>query len=138
MHLNPEPEPSGLVEDDPVGPAEAFAESSADVVGVQAEKCGHTRQSHSSEGHCCTPGSHRTRNVQLRTALTGRSCLGRPDLAFHARLRELALQAENAHASRGAASAGAMHLNPEPEPSARQKGAMHLTPLVHTEHAAFG
>jgi hypothetical protein len=63
------------------------------------------------EGRCCTHGSHRTRSVRLRTALTGRSCRGWPDLAFHARLMELALQAANAHASKGA-----MHLLPAPDP----------------------
>ena len=48
------------------------------------------------KARCRPPDSHRTRSVLLRTALTGRSCRGRPDLAFHARLMELALQAANA------------------------------------------
>ena len=50
---------------------------------------------------CRTPGSHRTRSVRLRTALTGRTSRGPPDLAFHARLMDLALQA--------ASTAGLLH-----------------------------
>jgi hypothetical protein len=47
---------------------------------------------------CCrTPRSHRTRSVPLRTATAGRTSRAPSDLAFHARLMDLALQAANAH-----------------------------------------
>jgi hypothetical protein len=54
------------------------------------------------KAYCRTPASHRTRSVRLRTAPVGRTSCERPDLAFHARLMELALQAANTHSSKGA------------------------------------
>ncbi len=93
----------------PCGPEDMFGG------GVCGELCGCRRGSCRKvralasiacpEERCCTLGSHRTCSVRLRTALTGRSCRGRPDPAFHARLMDLALQAVNTHASKGA-----MHL----------------------------
>jgi len=61
------------------------------------------------EVYCRAPNSHQTRGSRLRTAVTGRGGMGGLDLAFHARLMELALQAVNTGTLRGRCTVSAWH-----------------------------